>query len=112
MSDSCETTTKRGTSMATPIVAGNALLIRQYFTDGFYPVGRPVEANKFEPSGPLIKAVLLGGAVDMVGNTVEGLPLDPMGSRQGYGRVNLTNSLKLVGGAQNLQVGGEWRLWA
>lgn len=29
-----------GTSMATPVAAGNAALVRQYFEDGFYPLGR------------------------------------------------------------------------
>lgn len=28
-----------GTSMATPVVSGNAALIRQYFEEGFYPSG-------------------------------------------------------------------------
>eukprot|EP00983_Pelagomonas_calceolata_P093764 1157812-Pelagomonas_calceolata.AAC.1 len=37
--DSCEVTTLPGSSMATPVVAGTATLIRQYFQDGFYPSG-------------------------------------------------------------------------
>ena len=28
----------QGTSMSTPIVAGGAVLVRQYFTDGWYPL--------------------------------------------------------------------------
>lgn len=28
-----------GTSMATPVVAGSAALVRQYFLEGFYPTG-------------------------------------------------------------------------
>lgn len=32
-------TPPQGTSMATPVVAGSAALVRQYFTDGFYPSG-------------------------------------------------------------------------
>ena len=28
-----------GTSMATPVVAGNAALVRQYFVEGRYPTG-------------------------------------------------------------------------
>jgi hypothetical protein len=35
----CGLTTMAGTSMATPVTAGSALLVRQYFTDGFYPSG-------------------------------------------------------------------------
>ena len=46
----------QGTSMATPVTAGSATLVRQYFMDGFYPSGRfpptvqegrlPVVANR------------------------------------------------------------------
>lgn len=32
----------KGTSMATPIAAGNVAQIRQYFVDGYYPSGRAV----------------------------------------------------------------------
>ena len=46
--------------MATPIAAGAALLIRQYFTDGWYPTGSPVVNNSFSPSGALIKAAIVG----------------------------------------------------
>ena len=46
--------------MATPIVAGSLSLIRQYFTDGWYPSGAPQAASAFLPSAPLLKAVLLG----------------------------------------------------
>ncbi len=50
----------RGTSMATPMVAGGLLLIRQYFTEGWYPSGAPNSSCSYVPSGPLMKAVLLG----------------------------------------------------
>jgi hypothetical protein len=46
--------------MATPIVAGSLLLIRQYFAEGWYPAGVPNSFNSHTPSGPLMKAVLLG----------------------------------------------------
>lgn len=77
-----------GTSMATPTVAGNAVLLRQYFVDGFYPrgfantaaaadrlfadgfdgVAPPPPAggeavDAFNPTGATLKAVLLNGTV-------------------------------------------------
>ena len=47
--------------MSTPVVAGAVALLRQYFTQGYYPSGAPVPASAYTPSGPLLKAVLLGG---------------------------------------------------
>jgi hypothetical protein len=35
----CATVTMAGTSMATPAAASSATIIRQYFTDGYYPTG-------------------------------------------------------------------------
>ncbi|BDA48510.1 probable serine protease/ABC transporter B family protein tagD [Coccomyxa sp. Obi] len=56
----CSLDAMRGTSMATPMVAGGLLLIRQYFTEGWYPSGAPNSSCSYTPSGPLMKAVLLG----------------------------------------------------
>ncbi len=50
----------QGTSMATPLAAGSAALVRQYFLDGFYPSGAATPAAAFAPSGVLVKAVMLG----------------------------------------------------
>eukprot|EP00884_Botryococcus_braunii_P009855 jgi/Botrbrau1/18871/Bobra.177_2s0031.1 len=81
----------RGTSMATPLVAGSLALIRQYFIEGWYPAGSPNVTNTISPSGPLMKAVLL--AVDP---RYDGVPLDPPPSnKQGFGRVNLLRSLPI-----------------
>ncbi len=54
--------------MATPTVAGNAVLLQQYFTEGFYPSGVKTKADGFAPSGALLKALLMhsGQAVSMV----------------------------------------------
>jgi len=53
--------------MATPAVAGASALIRQYFTDGFYPTGSPSVAHKLTPSGALMKAMLANSAVPLRG---------------------------------------------
>lgn len=46
--------------MSTPVVAGAVALARQYFVEGWYPTGAAVAADAYTPSGPLLKAVILG----------------------------------------------------
>lgn len=72
-----------GTSMATPIVAGAAAVVRQYYT----------EVEHISPRASLIKASLINGAVDM--------GFGWMSRDQGWGRVNLVNSLYPEGGRAN-----------
>lgn len=83
--------------MATPLIAGSAALVRQYFLSGVYPSGQVVAANAFKPSGVLVKAVLLSGAAGLSGYEPDtGLPLAPPPSyRQGFGRIRLAMSLPL-----------------
>ena len=87
----------QGTSMATPLIAGSAALVRQYFQNGLYPTGAPIASNQYSPSGPLVKAVLIGGAAGLSGFEPDtGLPLAPPPSfRQGFGRLQLSQSLPL-----------------
>lgn len=66
-------TYKSGTSMATPLTAGTAALVRQYY----------VENESIAPSAALIKATLINGATDMGYSAYD----------QGWGRVDLNNSL-------------------
>ncbi len=90
-SSGCSTTTATGTSMAAPAIAGAAALVRQYYTDGFYPTGSAQAEDAFTPSGTLIKATLLNSTVDMTG--IAGYP----SNREGWGRVLLDNSLYFEG---------------
>lgn len=95
--DKCGVSTFGGTSMATPVVAGGAMLVRQYFLDGFFPSGAANPADTFEPSSALVKAIMISGAAQLDGFEADtGLPIDPAPSfRQGFGRVFLGNSLFL-----------------
>ncbi|GAX74937.1 hypothetical protein CEUSTIGMA_g2383.t1 [Chlamydomonas eustigma] len=114
--DGCGTTEMQGTSMATPVVAASAVMIRQYFMDGFYPSGVQTPGNKVNVSGVLVKAILMGGAISMQGSETlinpstgqyQSLPLEAApSSRQGWGRVDLTRSLPLPNSplGWNLQV--------
>ena len=54
----CTGRAMQGTSMATPLVAASATLVRQYFLDGFYPSGAATANNVHAPSGPLVKVSL------------------------------------------------------
>ncbi|KAG2424606.1 hypothetical protein HXX76_014331 [Chlamydomonas incerta] len=101
--DTCGTgtTTKAGTSMATPTVSGHVALVRQYFRDGFYPSGAKAgvtHSAPFDPSGVLIKALVIGGAKSLKGGFALGAG-NPLGAGpdgyQGWGRLNLAGTLPL-----------------
>jgi hypothetical protein len=91
-SNNCGTKTLSGTSMATPTTAGGATLLRQYFTDGFYPTGLETPADAVGPSAALMKAALINGAVDVAGTTQASMlnNLSP-DHNQGWGRIELDN---------------------
>ncbi|UCG16201.1 MAG: S8 family serine peptidase [Phycisphaerales bacterium] len=94
-----------GTSMACPVVAGGALLARQYFVQGYHPLGVPGLAPPslpFIPSAALLKAVILNGAVDMTGVPSGGneYPSD----QEGWGRMLLDNTLYFPGDIRKLWV--------
>ncbi|HEX7839987.1 MAG TPA: S8 family serine peptidase [Kofleriaceae bacterium] len=97
-SNNCATTTMSGTSMASPAAAGMAALVRQYYTDGFYPTGAAVTANKFTPSAALVKATLLNSTKTMTGTGTGPVP----NNCQGWGRVLLDDTLFFTGQARTL----------
>lgn len=102
-----------GTSMSNPLTAGTAVLVRQYYVDGWHPNhsdvtnAAPVPAEGFNPSSALVKATLVNGAWDMApgqyGGAAPQPELPPSWDRaagrnfpdnaQGYGRVDLEASL-------------------
>jgi len=97
-STTCGTASSSGTSMATPALAGCAMLVRQYFMDGFYPTGTATPGNAMTPTAAMLKAVMLNSAVDMTG--VAGFP----SNLEGWGRILLDNALYFPGDAQELYV--------
>ena len=94
----CSLRSSSGTSFSSPLVAGMAALVRDYFAQGFYPGGRriPVQART-DVSAALVKAVLIHGAVAM-----EQASAAPPSRDQGWGRVSLDRSLPLAEADWNL----------
>jgi hypothetical protein len=97
-SNNCNTQSLSGTSMASPGAAGVTALIRQYYTDGWYPTGSKNSANGFIPSAALMRATLVNSAVNMTGTTA--IPANC----QGWGRVLLENALFFTGQTRKLWV--------
>ncbi|HMG20575.1 MAG TPA: S8 family serine peptidase, partial [Kofleriaceae bacterium] len=97
-SNNCTTISMSGTSMASPGAAGLAALVRQYYSDGFYPTGAAVTGGGFAPSAALVKATLLNSTQAMTGTGAGPVP----DACQGWGRVLLDNALYFAGQPRRL----------
>lgn len=83
---------KKGTSMAAPVVSGHAALVRQYFAEGWHGDGTNGSAAPLLPTAALLKAVLINGA-----QPLDGYGLNEVDSKQGFGRLSLIDSIPLAG---------------
>lgn len=86
--DDASTQSLSGTSMSCPTVAGGAALMRQYFTEGWYPTGVRTAADVRKPLGAEMKAVLLNGT---------GMISTAPDNTFGWGRIFLDNNLFFTG---------------
>ena len=114
--------TAQGTSMSAPVLAGLSTLVRQYFYDGYGPVGgkgfaggSANLARRHNPSAALVKTSLINGAERMRGwysgdeggqRTLDG---QWPSAGQGFGRVNLDNSLYFSNDPTNNWYRDVWR---
>ena len=80
--------------MSTPTVAGTAALMRQYFTDGYYPSGSKTAADARKPLGSELKATLMNGTAFITGTP---------GNTMGWGRIWLDNNLFFAGEAADTE---------
>ncbi len=85
----CQLEERGGTSMAAPAVAASALLLRQYFREGWYPDGIAASGPSRTVSGALLKALLVGAGQDMV--SIPGYP----SVQEGWGRLQLDRAVPL-----------------
>jgi hypothetical protein len=86
-SNNCDTLAVSGTSFSAPGAAGLTALVRQYFTEGWYPEGRRRPGAGFTPSAALLRATLVSSARAMTAAA----PIPDL--CQGWGRVLLDDAL-------------------
>jgi subtilisin family serine protease len=93
-----------GTSMATPTTAGALALILQYYSEGWYPTGEKNPVNAFEPSSALLRATLINGAVEINGSGAYQNSESYPNCDQGWGRIDINNSLYFKGDNKRMWV--------
>jgi hypothetical protein len=97
-SSACSTTGLTGTSMASPAVTGTGSLVRQYYTDGYYPSGTATPVDALTPTAALVKATMINASVNMAG--IGGYP----SNGEGWGRILAGDALYFPGDARELGV--------
>ena len=105
--NACGTTAQFGTSWASPTVAGAAALVRQYYTDGFYPTGTATPANRITPSAALLKATIIAATrrvpqIATPGGVQDTKPVPS--NEQGWGFPVLDDALYFPGDVAKLHV--------
>lgn len=104
----CDVTAQPGTSWSSPTIAGAAALVRQYYTDGFYPTGVATPSNAITPSAALLKATLIAAARQSptrnygLGPDHDSLPVPS--NEQGFGFPVLDDALYFPGDKTKLAV--------
>jgi Subtilase family len=96
-----------GTSWASPTVAGAAALVRQYYTEGFYPSGARKTADALAPSAALLKATIIASArqVSSRMTNLGDVAAKPVPSNeQGFGFPALDDALYFDGDRAKLRV--------
>ncbi|MGH2662853.1 MAG: S8 family serine peptidase [Actinomycetota bacterium] len=104
----------QGTSMSAPVLTGLSTLVRQYFFDGYaalggdgFAAGTADPARQHNPSAALVKAAMANGAERMRGyytgddGSIRALDGQWPSGGQGFGRVDLDNSLFFAGDPTN-----------
>lgn len=103
----CNVSDQPGTSWSSPTVAGAAALVRQYYTDGFYPTGIAATANRMTPTAALLKATLIAAArqVPWRGTSTGVVAAQPVPSaEQGWGFPVLDDALYFPNDKAKLRV--------
>lgn len=103
-------TVSEGTSGAAGVVAGAAALVRQWMINGYYPVGVPNIPESIpitSPSAALVKAALINSGeslfqIDHNGASAWQAIPNLAYEIQGFGRVNLKNTLSVDPSVKNL----------
>ncbi|HET9300955.1 MAG TPA: S8 family serine peptidase, partial [Candidatus Polarisedimenticolaceae bacterium] len=97
-SNNCASCSLDGSSMSAPIAAGLGALVREYYMAGFYATGARNAGVGLTPSGALLKATLIDGAVALNASA----PQPDFDA--GYGRILLAGTLAFTGSAFQLRV--------